>query len=119
MSKKITIYLKPTCTTCKKALSILKEKRADFNSIDYYRQSLTKKELTGLIKKLGVNPKDILRKRAGIYSELNLGEKELNISQIFDLILEHPDLLERPIVVCNGDVILARPAEKVRSFLSD
>lgn len=118
MSKKITIYLKPSCTTCKKAVSILEDYGTEFDRFDYYKKSLTKKELTALIEKLGIEPKDILRKRAAVYSELNLEHKDLSLSETVDLILKHPDLLERPIVVCDGEVLVARPAEKVRSFFN-
>ena len=76
--KKITIYLKPTCTTCKKAVAILDEKSVGYERIDYYKQKLSKKELTDLIKKLNINPKDILRKRATVYSELGLEQKKIS-----------------------------------------
>ena len=117
MSEKITVYLKPTCTTCKKVVSILEEKDTDFERFDYYTQNLTKEELTSLIKKLDISPKDILRKRATIYKELKLADRDLNLSQTVDLILEYPDLLERPIVVCDDQVIVARPAEKINKLL--
>ena len=118
MSRKITIYLKPTCTTCKKAVSILQQQDVDFDQFDYYKQSLTKEELTGLIKKLNIDPKDILRKRAAVYKELDLESKDLSLDETVDLILKFPDLLERPIAVCEGEVIVARPAEKIRSFFN-
>jgi len=116
--KKITIYLKPTCTTCKKAVAILDEKSVGYERIDYYKQKLSKKELTDLIKKLNINPKDILRKRATVYSELGLEQKKLALSDIVNLVLQYPDLLERPIVVCGEEVIVARPAGKLKNLIS-
>ncbi len=109
-SKKVTIYLKPTCTTCKKAVAILDGCKVEYESIDYYKQSLSKQELTDLIKKLKIEPKELLRKKAGIYSELGLAET-------VKLILKYPDLLQRPIVVSGDKVILARPAENIKSLI--
>ena len=116
-SKKITIYLKPTCTTCKKAVAILDGCNVEYDSINYYKQNISKQELTGLIKKLNIEPKEILRKRAREYSELKLEDKNLNLSQVVELILKYPDLLQRPIVVRDNQVILARPAENIKSLI--
>ena len=63
MSKeKITIYVKPTCTTCRKVLKILRESETDFDSVNYYEEPLTKKTLTKLVQSLGIVPRDLLRK---------------------------------------------------------
>ena len=116
-SKKITIYLKPTCSTCKKALEILDEKSLEYDSVNYYEQPVSEKELTGLIEKLNIDPDKLLRKRASVYSELGLENKTLAISEVVKLVLKHPDLLQRPIVSCGNEVILARPAENIKSLL--
>ncbi len=117
-SKKITIYLKPTCTTCKKAVEILNDCNVSYESVDYYKQNLSEKELTTLTKKLGVEPKELLRKKASVYSELGLGEKELTLSKVVKLVQKYPDLLQRPIVVSGDEVILARPAETIKSVIA-
>ena len=117
-SKNITIYLKPTCTTCKKVLKILDSCKVEYKSIDYYKQKLSKQELADLIKKLKVEPKELLRKRASIYSELGLEDKNLSISEVVKLVIKYPDLLQRPIVVKGYEVILARTAENIK-FLID
>ena len=116
-AKKVTIYLKPTCSTCKKAVAILEERNVDYESIDYYKQAVSEKELTDLIKKLDIDPKQLLRKRAGVYTELGLENKVLGISDFVKLVLKHPDLLQRPIVSYGDEVIVARPAEKIKYIL--
>lgn len=114
MSKeKLKIYIKPTCTTCRKALKILNEEQADFEAVNYFEKPLTKKELTGLIKKLGIPARELLRKNEKTYKELGLSKKELTESEIIDLFIEHPNLLQRPIVRKGERVILARPAEEI------
>jgi arsenate reductase len=114
---KLRIYIKPTCTTCRKALRILNEKRTDFEAINYYEKPFSKKGLTELIKKLNISPKDLLRKNEKIYKDLNLSHKDLSDSQIIDLMIKHPDLIQRPIVDGKGKVILARPAEEIKKIL--
>jgi arsenate reductase len=114
---KLRIYIKPTCTTCRKALRILNEKRTDFEAINYYEKPFSKKGLTELIKKLNISPKDLLRKNEKIYKDLNLSRKDLSDSQIIDLMIKHPDLIQRPIVDGKGKVILARPAEEIKKIL--
>ena len=107
---KITIYVKPTCTTCRKVLKILRESKTDFDSVNYFEEPLTKKTLTKLVKSLGIPPRDLLRKNESIYKELGLSIKELSDSELIELMVEHPDLLQRPIVVKDDKVVLARPA---------
>ena len=118
MSKdKITIYVKPTCTTCRKVLKILRETESDFDSVNYFEEPLNKKTLSELVKKLGIPPKDLLRKNEKIYKDLGLSKQELSDSEIIDLMIEHPDLIQRPIVVKDKEVILARPAEEINKLL--
>jgi arsenate reductase len=118
MSKdKIIIYVKPTCTTCRKVLKILRESEMEFDSINYFEEPLNKKTLTQLVKSLDIPPRDLLRKNEKIYKELGLSKKELSDPQIIALMVKHPDLLQRPIVVQGGKVILARPAEEIENLL--
>jgi len=115
--EKITIYLKPTCTTCRKVLKILRESEEDFDSINYFEEPLNKKTLTQLVKSLGIPPRELLRKNESIYKELGLSKKELSDPQIIDLMVKHPDLLQRPIVIKGNEVVLARPAEEIEKLL--
>ena len=118
MSKeKITIYVKPTCTTCRKVLKILRETEADFDSVNYFEEPLNKKTLTQLIKSLGLPPRELLRKNEKIYKELELSKKNLSDAEIIDLMIKHPDLIQRPIVVKDSEVILARPAEEIQKMI--
>ena len=118
MSKeKITIYVKPTCTTCRKVLKILRESESDFDSVNYFEEPLSKKTLTQLVKSLGIPPRDLLRKNEAVYKELGLSKKDLSDSEIIELMVKHPDLLQRPIVVKGQEVILARPAEDIEKIL--
>ena len=117
MSEKITIYIKPTCTTCRKALNVLKDNNQEFDSINYSEKKLTKKSLSEIIDILDVEPAEILRKKEKIYKELGLKDKKLTKKEVVDLVIKHPDLLQRPIVVRGNKAVLARPVEKIEKMI--
>jgi len=113
----ITIYQKPTCTTCRQTVQLVRDSGADFTAVNYYEQPFTKTSLKGLLKKAGLSPRDILRTKEDIYKELGLAKKQLSDEELIDLMVQHPDLIQRPIVVKGDTAILARPAEAVKSLL--
>ncbi|MCS6897986.1 MAG: arsenate reductase (glutaredoxin) [Nitrospira sp.] len=113
----ITIYHKPTCSTCREAVKLLKDSGKPFTAINYYEQPFDKKQLKLLLKKAGLSPKDVLRTKEDIYKELGLAKKALSDDELIELMVKHPDLLQRPLVVKGDKVILARPAESIKQFL--
>ena len=117
MRVKIVIYQKPTCTTCRQVHAALKESGVDFDAVDYYVDPIPKAKLTDLLRKMGMKPRDLLRTKEAIYKELKLGERDLSDSQIIDLMVEHPDLIQRPIVEKGARAILARPAERLKEIM--
>jgi len=117
MSDKITIYQKPTCSKSREALGILKEQGVEFESINYYETPVTKDELKSLIEKLGISPKDLLRKTEPIYRDLEIGRHEWTDDEVIDFMIAHPDLMQRPIVVRGERAVLARPPENVCELL--
>ncbi|MCS6291810.1 MAG: arsenate reductase (glutaredoxin) [Nitrospira sp.] len=113
----ITIYHKPTCTTCRQAVQMLKDSGAPFTPVNYYEQTFTKDQLKKILKKAGLAPKDVLRTKEDIYKELGLAKKELSDDTLLDLMVKHPDLIQRPLVVKDDKALLARPAETVKTLL--
>ena len=113
----ITVYQKPTCTTCKQVYKALTESGVDFESVNYYTESLSKSKLKELLSKMGISAKELLRKKEAIYKELAIAEKNLSEDEIVDLMTEHPDLIQRPIVEKGQRAILARPAERLKEIL--
>ena len=114
---KITVYQKPTCTTCRQVYAALKESGVDFNAVDYYLDPIPKPKLKELVKKMGVSVAELLRTKEPIYKELKFSEKKFTDDQIIDLMVKHPDLIQRPIVEKGAKAILARPAEKLKEIL--
>jgi arsenate reductase len=113
----ITIYQKPTCSTCRQAVQLLKESGKPFTAINYYEKPFTKVQLKSLLKRADLSPKEILRTKEDIYKELGLAKKNLSDDEWLDVLVAHPDLIQRPIVEKGEKVILARPAESVKTLL--
>ena len=114
---KLTIYQKPTCSTCRQAVQLLKESGAPFTAINYYEQRFTKTQLKALLKKAGLSPRDVLRTKEDLYKELKLANATLSDDALIDVMIAHPDLIQRPIVEKGDKACLARPAERVKDLL--
>ena len=96
---------------------LLRESGIPFEKVNYYVEPLTKKKLTELIRKMNVKPRDLLRKGEPIYKELDLASKDLSDAELIGLMVEHPDLLQRPIVERGDRAVLGRPTENVKQLL--
>ena len=114
---KITIYQKPTCTTCRQVHAALRDAGVDFDAVDYYTDPIPKAKLRELLGKMGISARQLLRTKEEIYKQLRLGERDLTDDEIIDVMVAHPDLIQRPIVEKGGRAILARPAERLREIL--
>lgn len=114
---KITVYQKPTCTTCRQVYAALRNAGVNFETVDYYTDPIPKTKLRELLRKMGMSARDLLRTREDIYRRLRLGERELSDDEILDLMVKHPDLIQRPIVEKGARAILARPTERLREIL--
>jgi len=114
---KIVIYQKPTCTTCRQVYAALKESGVGFDAVDYYLDPIPREKLLELLRKMRIRPRDLLRTKEAIYKTLKLAERELSDDEIVDLMVEHPDLIQRPIVEKGARAILARPPERLKEIL--
>lgn len=117
MADKIKIYQKPTCSKCRETIGILKQRGVEFDSVNYYETPLTVPELRDLVKKLDISPRDLLRKSESVYRELKLGQRELTDDELIALMVENPDLMQRPIVVRGKKAVLGRPPEAVEDLI--
>lgn len=118
MSDKITVYEKPTCTKCRQVNKMLVEGGFDFNKINYYTEPLTENQLKSLLKKLGINAAELLRKGESIYRELGLSKAEKSEKELIELMVKHPDLMQRPIVERGSKAVLGRPPENIKEILN-
>ncbi len=113
----LTIYQKPTCTTCRKVIKLVEEKGAPFTAINYYKTPLTKAKLKSLLKKGGLKAQGVLRAKEDMYRTLGLAKAQKSEDELIDLMIRYPDLLQRPLVEKGERVILARPPETVIPLL--
>jgi arsenate reductase (glutaredoxin) len=114
---KLTVYEKPTCTKCREMDRFLRENGVPFDKINYYIEPLSKEKLTELIHKMGIHPRDLLRTSEPVYRDLGLGKGEFSDAQIIELMVKHPDLIQRPIVERGNKAVLGRPTENVKKLL--
>jgi len=95
----------------------LRESGVDFSKVNYYLEPLSELRLRELIKKMGIKPRELLRTSESIYRELGLSKKELSDDEIISLMVEHPDLMQRPIVERGELAVLGRPTDNVKALL--
>lgn len=117
MSEKITVYQKPTCSKCRDALGFLTERGVEFEAVNYYEQPVTAEELRGLLEKLGLAPREILRENEPVAHALGLGDRDVPDDELIRLMVENPDLIQRPIVVRGDRAVLGRPLANVEELL--
>ncbi|MGV6852126.1 MAG: arsenate reductase (glutaredoxin) [bacterium] len=111
------IYHNPRCSKSRQTLSLLEEKGVTPEVIKYLENPPSAEELDAILNMLGLQPADLMRKNEGEYKEfihdnLNLGRNEL-----IQLMVKHPRVIERPIVVKNGKARIGRPPEQVLEIL--
>jgi len=111
-----TIYHNPRCSKSREALKLLEEKNIPHQVVEYLKQKINKETLKTILNKLNCKPIDVVRKNEEIYKS-NFKNKNFTDEEWIDIILEHPNLLERPIVEKKYKAVIARPAEKIVELL--
>lgn len=112
------IYHNPACGTSRSVLASLRAAGLEPRVVEYLDQPPDRETLKSLLKLMGRNVREILRKRGTPYEELGLDRADLNDDAIFDAIAAHPILIERPIVVIGESAALCRPAELVNALIA-
>ena len=95
----VTIYHNPACGTSRNALELIRATGAEPEVVHYLETPPTRDELVSLMKRMGIGPRDLLREKGTPYRELGLGDTSLTDDQLIDAMMEHPILINRPIVV--------------------
>ena len=117
MSDRITVYHKPTCSKCRATLAILTNSGKEFDAINYYETPLTAESLRDLIDRLGLPVRDVLRSDEPLARSFRLAERQLSDEELIEIMVENPDLIQRPIVVRGEEAMLCRPPENVKKLL--
>ena len=112
-----TIYHNPACGTSRKTLEILVAEGADVTVIEYLAHPPSRAELQRLYARAGISARDGLRAREPLADELGLNHPSVGDSAILDAMVEHPILINRPLVETEKGVRLCRPQDEVRALL--
>ncbi|MER3430862.1 MAG: arsenate reductase [Blastocatellia bacterium] len=116
MEKQITVYEKPTCTTCRKLNKLFAEHCVDWRKVNYFVEAFTEKTLAELIAKTGLRPYDLLRRNEPESKMLGLSPDSPD-AEVIAAMVQHPNLIQRPIVEVGSRAVLARPVEKALDIL--
>jgi arsenate reductase len=114
---KATIFHNPMCGTSRKTLDILREEGADVEVIEYLKDPPSRDELKRLYERAGISPREGLRAKEPLAEELGLLAGDVTDDAILDAMMQHPILINRPLVETERGVVLARPQDKVRDIL--
>lgn len=113
---KITIYHNPRCSKSRQTISLLEAQLAEFNVVKYLEDSLTAEELRHIISLLKISPLELVRKQESIWKE-NFQDKSLSDEELIEIMINHPKLIERPIVINGTQAVIGRPPIKVLDIL--
>lgn len=113
----VTIYHNPRCSKSRQALQLLREQGIEPQIVEYLKTPPDPQTLEHLLQRLDLEPRQLMRRKETEYRALNLDDAELSRSQLIQAMVDHPKLIERPIVVNGAQVALGRPPEKVLDVL--
>jgi len=113
----IVIYHNPLCGTSRNALAMIRNAGIEPRVIEYLKTPPSRALLVGLIERAGITPRALLREKGTPHAELGLGDETLTDEALIDAMIEHPVLINRPLVVSPLGVKLCRPSEAVLDLL--
>lgn len=117
MNGQITIFHNPNCGTSRNALAAIRAAGHDPNVVEYLKTGWTVQQLKDLLAEMKMAPRDVLRVRGTPAEELGLTKRGVSADAILKAMVEHPILVERPIVRSPKGTVLARPVEKIEAVL--
>ena len=113
----ITIYHNPECGTSRNTLAMIRQSGEEPQVIEYLKTPPSREKLVELIAAMNATPRGLLREKGTPYAELGLGDAKWTDDELIDFMLEHPILINRPIVVTPLGTVLARPSQAVLDVL--
>lgn len=113
----VTILHNPRCSKSRATLTLLKDNGVEPEIVEYLEAPPAPAELESILDKLGLEPRDVIRKGEKVYKELDLADPALPDAALITAMVEHPILIERPIVVNGDKAAIGRPPENVLEIL--
>jgi len=114
---KTTIYHNPRCSKSREALKLLKDRGIAPEIIEYLKTPPTEQELDEILTELGMEPRDLMRRKEKIYKEKGLDNPDLDRAALIRAMVENPVLIERPIARADGKAALGRPLDRIAEML--
>ena len=115
----ITIYHNPQCGTSRNTLAMIRQSGEEPEIIEYLKTPPSRERLKELVALMGISPRALLREKGTPYAELGLGDTTLPEEALYDAMIEHPILINRPIVVSPKGARLCRPSELVLDLVDN
>jgi arsenate reductase len=113
----VEIYHNPRCSKSRQALQLLEERGVQPKITRYLETPPTRETLDKILEMLGMEPRDLMRKKEKEYKEAGLDDPNLSRGQLIQAMVDHPRLIERPIVIKDGQAALGRPPESVLEII--
>ena len=113
----VTIYHNPRCSKSRQTLALLEEKGIEPEIIEYLGTPPDASQIARILSLLNLNARDIMRKNEAIYKEMGLDNKDLTETELIEIMVQNPILIERPIVLANGKAAIGRPPENILNIL--
>lgn len=117
MNEAVTIYHNPRCSKSRQTLALLEERGIEPRVVPYLEQPPDAATLKALLDRLGLAPRELMRRKEAPYRELGLDDPTLDDDALIRAMVENPVLIERPIVVTDRGAVLGRPPENVLDLL--
>ncbi|MEW6681537.1 MAG: arsenate reductase (glutaredoxin) [Nitrospirota bacterium] len=113
----VTIYHNPRCSTSRKTLELIRAKGIEPTIVEYLKTPPSSTEIDRILSLLKMEPRDLMRKKEDEYRTLKLDRQDLTRKDLIKAMVDHPILIERPIVLSKGKAALGRPPENVSAIL--
>ena len=113
----VTIYHNPRCSKSRQTLELLRDRGVEPRIVEYLKSPPSAERLGEILDLLGAEPRAVMRKKEAPYKELGLDDPKLSRAALIKAMVDHPILIERPIVVAGGKAAMGRPPEAVLEIL--
>ena len=114
----VTIYHNPRCSKSRQTFQLLQEQGIEPDPVEYLKTPPDQQTLEQILDMLGLEPRDLMRKKETAYKEHNLDNPALSRSELIEQMIKHPILIERPIVICGNKAVIGRPPENVLELIT-